>query len=329
MKRRVIFRQSQCPGDILTMTRALADLKATYPDYEIGVRTPCNEIFENNPHVTKIKLDAIGENTVSLTSQDFVANDSYGDIEVYDIGYGDIQISGWNGLHFTDAFRNDIERKLNSNSKMVDKYGKVEIKKTSIRPELYISDQEKSWINQVECEFGWKGPFWLINAGRKHDNELKQYHRWQEVVDLLNAFFDGRVKIVQIGHAAHIHPKLKGVLSLVGKTDTRQLIRLAYWAKGSIGPLSFQFVMSAALDQPAVCVAAGKEGVRWHIYPNIRYLYTNGALFCCSWDGCWKGGVKGECINLVDGVPRCFRIIEPYMIRDAVKMYYDGGVLTF
>ena len=296
--RKIILTQGQSPGDILTFTRALADLKLSYPHFQIDVRTPCQEIFENNPHLTSIK-----------------EKDPH--VEIYNITYDDIHISGWNGLHFTDAFRHDIEKKL-----------KVKITKTGIYPELWISDVEKSWINQVEVEFGWKGPFWILNAGRKQDNELKQYHRWQEVVDILNWWFDDKVKIVQIGHVDHIHPKLNGVLNLIGKTDTRQLIRLAYWSHGSIGPLSFQFVISAALKQPAVCVAGGKEGVRWHLYPTIKHIYMNGSLNCCHIDGCWKGGDIGGCADLINGVPRCFTLIKPYMIADGVKSYYEGGLLN-
>ncbi len=86
--------------------------------------------------------------------------------------------------------------------------------------------------------------------------------------------------------------------------------------------------MSAAFEQPHVVVAAGKEGVRWHIYPHGRYIYTNGALKCCQWDGCWKGGASSGCVDLVYGVPRCFTLIEPYMIADAVKWYYQGGMLN-
>lgn len=290
----------------MTLTRALADLKQSFPKWQIDVRTPCPEIFENNPHITPL-------------------NEKDEDVEFFDIKYdndaGGINQAGWMGLHFTDAYRIDIEQKL-----------KCSIKKTGIRPELWISDEEKGWINQVEVEFGWKGPFWLINAGRKPDNELKQYHRWQEVVNILNRYFYGRVKIVQIGHKDHIHPELKGVLSLVGKTDMRQLIRLAWWAHGTIGPLSFQFVISAALQQSHVVVAAGKETVNWHIYPHGRYIYTNGALHCCAWDGCWLGGDRGKCKDMVSlngrgNVPKCFHLIQPQQIADAVKMYYEGGML--
>jgi len=295
--RKIILRQGQSPGDILTFTRSVADLKESYPDFQIDVRTPCPEIWENNPNLTK--LDEKDSN-----------------VEIYTIEYDEINISGWNGLHFTDAFRHDIEKKLG-----------VSIKKTGIRPELWISDEEKSWYNQVHCEFQFDGPYWIINAGRKPDNDLKQYHRYQEVVDLLNEYWNGKVKIVQVGHKDHIHPPLKGVLNLVGKTDLRQMIRLTYNAAGTIGPISFQMVMSGAFQQPAVCIAGGKEGVRWHIYPNMRWLSTNGTMDCCAWDGCWLGGTKGKCKYIVDGVPKCFTMIEPYMVADAVKMYYKGGLL--
>jgi len=297
-KRKIILKQTQSPGDVLTFTRALGDFKLSYPEWDIDVRTACPEIFENNPHITPLNpLDQ--------------------DVETFEIGYPEIHKSGWSGKHFSDAFRIDIEKQLG-----------IQITKTGFRPELWISDTEKSWINQVEVEFGWKGPFWILNAGQKPDNDLKYYHKWQEVVDLLNFYFDGKVKVVQIGHKDHYHPNLNGVLNMVGKTDLRQLIRLAYWSEGLIGPLSFQFVLGAALGKPGVVIAGGKEGVNWHLYPNIRHLYTNGAIDCCSWDGCWLGGGKGLCKNLVNGTPKCFNLIKPHMIADAVKMYYEGGMLT-
>jgi hypothetical protein len=30
-----------------------------------------------------------------------------------------------------------------------------------------------------------------------------------------------------------------------------------------------------------------------------------------------------------NGAPKCFTMIKPYMIADAVKMYYEGGKLNF
>jgi ADP-heptose:LPS heptosyltransferase len=279
------------------MTRAVADLKETYPDYDIDIRSPCPEIWENNSNLTPL-------------------DEKDPDVETFGIGYDEINISGRDGLHFSDAFRHDIEEKLG-----------VSIVKSGIQPEIHISQLERTWINQVETEFRHKGPFWIINAGFKPDNILKAYHRWQEFADLFIDYFKGTVRLVQVGHKDHNHKPLSGAYNLIGKTDLRQLIRLGYWSHGTIGPLSFQFVLAAALNKPHVVVAAGKEGVRWHIYPNGRYIHTNGALECCKYDGCWKGGDQGKCVDLVNDVPRCFLLIEPYMIMDAVKMYYQGGVL--
>jgi len=297
--RKIILKQPQSPGDILTFTRAVADLKMSFPDWSIDVRTPAGEIWENCPYLTPVNENEKG-------------------VEVYVVGYDEINDCSWRQEHWTDAYRHQLEKLLG-----------VQIKKTGILPEIWISDLEKSWINQVECEFKWKGKFWLINAGYKPDNELKNYPYWQEVVDLLNKYFRGKIKIVQIGHKDHNHKPLKGVYNLVGKTDLRQLIRLAYWSEGSIGALSFQFVLSAALRQPAVVIAGGKEDVRWHLYPHIRYLYANGALPCCPWGGCWLGGNNGQCKNLDKGVPKCFKITTPQMVFEAVKMYYTGGKLSF
>ena len=301
-KRKLILRQTQSPGDILAFSCSLGALAESYPNYEIDVRTPCQEIFENSPRITPLK-------------------DDDPEVETFDIGYDEISISGWAGLHFTDAFRHDMEKQLG-----------VPIKKTGNKPEIWISDEEKSWFNQVHCEFNDDSPYWVGNFGHKQDNILKQYHRWQEVVDLFNAYFKGKVKFVQIGHKDHIHPPLKGVLNLIGKTDTRQYIRLVHNAHGTVGSISFQFVLSQAFEQPAVCVAAGKEGPRWQRNNAIRYITNVGALPCAVADGCWLGGEKGECKNLVKTdngeVPRCFEMIKPEEIVKAITDYYEGGRLT-
>jgi len=318
MNRKIIFRRGQSPGDILTFTKPLYDVKRAFPEWQIDVQSPCPEIFENNPFTEQL-------------------NETDPDVEVYDTNYDKIHESGWRGLHFTDAFRYDIEAKINSNKLKVNKFGYCKIPSTGISPEIYISDAERSWWNQVHCEFLWDGPFWILNAGHKPDNVLKQYHCWQDVVDILNRFFNERVQIVQVGHPDHNHPQLDGVLNLIGKTDLRQLIRLGFWAKelggGFLGPISFQFVLAAAYESPQVVVAGGKEGVRWQTYNGVRYLNKNGCLPCAISDGCWLGGEKGKCKNLVkskyvdDIVPLCFEITSAQEVADAVMAYYKGGRL--
>ena len=91
--RKIILEQAQSPGDILTASRGLYDFCRAYPDWLIDLQSPCPELFEHNPYTTALqKVEGV---------------------EVYNISYDDINDSGWKGNHFADAFRSDIERKLN------------------------------------------------------------------------------------------------------------------------------------------------------------------------------------------------------------------------
>jgi len=102
--RKILLVESHSPGDILTMTRALADLKLSYPRWKIDVESPCPEIFKNNPHITPLDK-----------------NDP--DLETIKVKYDSINESGQRGHHFTDAFRDDMEKQL-----------KVKIKKNVYKP---------------------------------------------------------------------------------------------------------------------------------------------------------------------------------------------------
>ena len=124
MPRKLILKQHQSPGDILTMTRAVGDLKRTYPDWLIDVRSPCPEIWEHNPHLTPLK-----------------ENDP--DVEIYGIEYGrnkkeGIHTSGWRGQHWSDTYREDIEQQVGA-----------DITQSGIRPELYLSHEEPLLKNQT------------------------------------------------------------------------------------------------------------------------------------------------------------------------------------
>ena len=63
-----------------------------------------------------------------------------------------------------------------------------------------------------------------IVAGGKYDFTAKWWdpRRFQQVVD----HFEGRIQLVQCGEASALHPRLHGVIDLVGKTDLRQFVRL-------------------------------------------------------------------------------------------------------
>lgn len=295
MPRKLILINGQSPGDILQLTIAIRDLHKAFPgEYLTDVRTPCPEIFENNPYITQI-------------------GDDDKEAERVQMNYNIIHQSGWSGEHFSMGFIKCLSDHLK-----IQPYPR-----TSMLPEVYLSEQEKKWTNQVAVEFQYPGRFWLMQAGYKEDNPLKDWPYYQKVVDGLRE----KVQFVQVGHAKHIHHNLNGVFSLVGKTDLRQLIRLAYWADGSVGPISLHMVLMAAFQKPCVVIAGGKEPIRWQHIPNHQYLAVNGCLPCCKYDGCWKSAYK-DCQARVRGVPKCFAMIRPEDVIQAVDRYYVGGVLS-
>jgi ADP-heptose:LPS heptosyltransferase len=307
--RKVILDKGQSPGDILVFTGALRDLKLAYPDWQIDVRTNdgCKALFEGSPHITPL-------------------NEADEGVECHDVGYRDIHHSGWSGRHFSAAYHLELEALLG-----------VPVPQTSMQPDLHLSDAERASPTQVELGFGYRGPYWLICAGHKADYPLKEWgaDRWQRLVDLLA----NRVQFVQVGEKAggHEHAELRGVLSLVGQTDTRQLMRLAYHAQGAACHVTFLMHLMATWRKPCVVVAGGREPRRWEMYPNHRYLDTCGWLPCCDYNGCWQSGHmehgdddgkqhNKQCKHLSGGRPRCMSMISPERVAEELLGYIDGGV---
>lgn len=306
--RRLILRNRLSPGDILVMTAALRALHSAHPGrFLTDVEAPCMEIFENNPHVTKLggDGDVIDMHYPLISDQ---AQDGF-----------HYPGAGVSGRHFSDGYRKFLEGVL-----------EVEIPRTGLVPELFLSQDEKLWPSPVLKEHGWEGRYWVLNAGSKGDFTLKQYHRFQEVVDLLAERLGPEVKIVQIGAAEHNHPALNGVLDMRGKTSHRELYRTIYHGEGLITCVSYPMHIAAAFAKPCVVIAGGRESARWEYYPNQRYLAMNGALACCAYDGCWKSKLE-DCSNQVETsagrTARCLEMTRPQMIVDAAMLYYDGGVL--
>ena len=307
--KKIIFSNPLAPGDILISTSAIRDLHKAYPgEYLTDIRVPtgCEQIFENSPYITKL-------------------DDKDPECEKIAMEYPDIHNSGWSGRPFVTAHTLFLSEKLGR-----------PIPHTSLRPDIFLSQDERLWPSPVLKEHGYSGKYWIINAGIKNDYTLKYYHRYQEVVDTLK----GKIQFVQVGQIQHSHPPLNGVLSMLGKTDLRQLFRLSYFAEGSVNCVSLQMVVMAALGKPCVVVSGGREPVRWQLIPDHRFLAVNGSIECAKWDGCWKNTMPGpgkdpekSCSNPTDfegrQVPLCMQMIRPSMIVEAIEMYYEGLVLTY
>ncbi len=324
MPRDLILTCNLSPGDIVMMTAAVRDLHLAHTGmFRTDVRTPAGGLWENNPYLTALSEDDEG-------------------VEVIEMKYELIHQSNEGPHHFIHGFIRHLEEALG-----------LRIPATRFRGDIHVSDQEKSWMSQVEeQEIGWHDDFWIIVAGGKYDFTAKWWDpaRYQEVVD----HFAGRIKFVQCGEDGHWHPRLRGVIDLVGKTDLRQFVRLMYHAVGVVCPVTFAMHLAAAVEtkpgrpknRACVVVAGGREPSQWEKYGHHRFLETNGALMCCDNGGCWKS----RCLPVGDGdekdlpqnlcllpvrlspeqvIPRCMDLITATDVIRAIELYHDGGALEY
>lgn len=316
-------------GDIVMLTAAVRDLKiALKHNVLIDVRTSCDQIWENNPHITKL-------------------DESDQSVRVIKAEYPLIHQSNTTPHHFIHGYRMFLEKTLG-----------FPIPATEFKGDVHIGENEKGWISQVE-EMGVTDRFWIINAGGKFDYTAKWWNptSYQKVVD----HFKGKITFVQIGEAGHFHFPLNGTINLIGKTDVRQLVRLVYHSSGVLSPVTAAMHLAAAvpmkssppLNRPCVVVAGGREPSQWEAYPHHQFLHTNGALTCCDNGGCWKSRCtlvgdndekdKNLCEFPIDsGIefnigeklykyrePKCLNMITPEKVIKAIETYYEGGVLKY
>jgi len=228
--------------------------------------------------------------------------------------------------HFTEGFTDHLEEALG-----------VRIRRRLCYGDIHVSKEEREMPRQVE------GDYWIVVNGGKFDFTAKWWSpfRMQAVVRGMP-----HVKFVQVGELGHQHWILDepNVEQLLGRTDVRQLIRLVYWAKGVICPVTFLMHLAAAVPmpeggrrtRPCIVLAGGREPARWEAYTNHAYLHTCGMLPCCDNGGCWKSRIlplcdgdekdKKLCLRPVKvehdvTLPECLAMIEPRHVIEAMKRY--------
>ncbi len=312
----LILHLNLSPGDTAVMTAAVRDLHLAHPGkFRTDVKTTAREIWEHNPYITPLK-------------------DRDPSVRHIKMHYDIINQSNEGSYHFLHAMCFYLEKELG-----------LRVPLTKLKGDIYLSAQERSWISQVE-ETGWKHDFWIVMAGGKHDIPCKWWDsaRYQAVVDA----FAGCIQFVQCGEAGHNHKPLRGVINLVGKTSTRQFIRLVYHAAGIICPVTFAMHLAAAVpvrpgrlkNRPCVVIAGGREPAQWAAYPHHRFLNTNAALPCCDQGGCWKAkcqpGNKSSdaCVYPVETspgsvIPKCMAMIEVEDVCRAIDQYHRGGACKY
>lgn len=214
---------------------------------------------------------------------------------------------------------------------------------------LTIRDEEQGWLSAPREILGEDVPYWVVNAGYKTDYTAKQwsFEEYQQLVDMFP-----ETVFVQVGlkHKDHEHAQLRGnnVISLVGKTDLRQLIRLVWNSFGVISPCSLLMLLGFAIpphprfgrrSRANIAIGGGREPNHWQQGPNVHYLHTCGMLDCCDYGGCWKsrtrplgdGNSKDEelCVYPVElpngqTIGRCMSMITAEDVGRALKRYLDG-----
>ena len=302
----VIFHNRQAIGDILTFTSAVRDFKTQFPNTRVGVVSTAMHIWDNNPHIDHQFRSVADDDVTVKIGPGFLTNKS----------------NRWN-FHMTNAFRLDIQNKLG-----------VKFEQGFMRPDIWLTQEEYDRPPLID------GPYWIMIYGGEPGWPSKQYHRWQEVIDLLK----DDIKIVQLGVQGHPYPILDGVIDYVGKTQDRHtgirdLFNIFLHSQGSLGLVSMHMHLSACFNNPCVVLAGGREPAWFTQYYGHQYIDTNSTMACNEVKACWACKLEG-CRNLVtpgkiqEGhntkqVPKCVDIIEPEDIAEGVRKYYKGGRLEY
>ena len=295
--KKLILETHLSPGDTVMLTAAVRDLHHAHPfKYITDVNTTAQEIWENNPYITKLKWTQQirklrNEQLYTITPQKPDEN-----AQIIECHYPLIDHCNKRPYHFIHGYAQYLEKKLG-----------ITIPITDFRGDIHLSEQEKNWIPQVqESPINHKGSYWVIFAGGKRDYSAKWFDplRYQQIVN----HFLGTITWVQVGQIDHWHQPLQNVINLIGKTTTRQLIRLVYHSSGILCPITFGMHLAAAVptkpgmpkNRACVVIAGGREPSQWEAYPFHQYIHTHGMLPCCEDGGCWKS----RCQKINDGDPK-------------------------
>lgn len=289
-----ILENFQCPGDILMLAACVRDIKIWKPEYEIDVRTSCNELFDNNPNITKLQED---DPSVWKVRMD------------YDI----IHQSNENmNQHFIHGFIFDFNQKTGNS-----------IKLTQFKPDVHLTEEER----ETPVFKDQPKDFVVINSGGKTDYTTKWWwsESWTKVVKQCKD-----IQFIQIGkqdkkdsgagRAMHKKLKSKNIIDKINQTSIREVARLVYQSQGTLSVVTTIMHLAAAFDKHAAVVAGGHEPWWWERYPGHDYFHTIGLLGCCRMGGCWKK----DCENKNEiGHQECMEMIDPQVVATAVQAWFD------
>lgn len=301
----------QSPGDILMLTAAVRDLKASYPELKVNVETSAMELWAYNPHLDR--------SVTAMNADRFIKAE-----------YPLIHTSNRGAHHFIHGFRMFLEEKLG-----------IPIPQGPLCVDVYLSRREAEDAEWIKKVVGMEAGYWIINDGAKYDFTAKLWEteRFQQVVDATKDY----ITWVQIGRNEHNHPPLKNVVDLRNKTTHRQLIQLMYRSFGVVTGVSYPMHLATipmykcgSRKRPCVVISGGREPPVWEAYTNHQYLHTCGMLPCCDNGGCWKSRItplddnddknKSLCLFPVKTgsgqvIPKCMDLITAEDVIRAVQKY--------
>lgn len=319
----IIVKCHQSPGDITLLSAALREIIKAYPGkFNFVADTFFPEIFFNSPivrfigHTYNVKIEDL-KNPVTIEAG---------------------QCWQWineRSDHLIQEWIRGLIGELN-------KYLKINLpepRMTEFKGDIYLTDEEKN--KSISDIIGDDLPYWVVDAGYKTDYTCKRYptEHFQSVVDGLL----GKVRFVQIGrdlgpNTPDIHPPLKNVINLIGKTENRRdLMRVIYHSDGVVTPISWPMHLAAALPKngrlkPCVVLGGGRESTAMIQYPGHTVLSMVGKIDCALKGACLKvhvepriESIKGpseeRCLRPENGVAKCMRMITPSQVIVAIESY--------
>ena len=287
---KILLRNTQpLLGDRLMFTPAVRDLKASFPDFQIGIVSAGTDIWDNNPYI---------DPSVTAHNADYI----------YDIGPAKVtKGSKTNGIHIVRAFTECLSEKMNT----VIKHG-------PLKPDIHLSETEKK-VSPVS------GRYWVINIDTGPMSAKRwPFERFQQLVDSMPD-----ITFVQVGLARDNKYRLRGnnIIDLVDRTKIRELFSLVYNAEGCISLVSSLMHVAAAFDKPCVVIAGGREPVTFEHYPFHRFLHTIGCVPCAKLQACWKNSIEA-CLDSDGTTAKCMDIIPVSIVKEAIESYYNGGMIS-
>src|ERR1700730_14404909 len=112
--KRLFLRSFQSPGDVLMLTAAVRDLHRAHPgQFQTDVRTSADALWENNPHLTRLREGEAG-------------------VQLFDMHYPLVHQSSQRPYHFIHGYVQYLEQQL-----------RLSIPVTRFQGDVHLAEPEK------------------------------------------------------------------------------------------------------------------------------------------------------------------------------------------